>query len=100
MDQDFVAFELVLSTEFASADVTQVRPFSGVSLVVDGELRLAFKLFATKVAEQRARPLRLHSALHVGDLLVMLQVVGSHVGFGTEVAAVRFNTRVNDLMCL
>lgn len=34
------------------------------------------------------------------NLLVVLQVIGSHVGFGTEVTAVRLDARVNDLMSL
>lgn len=52
VDQDFVAFELVLASELAAADVAEVRPLACVRLEVDSELRPALKLFAAEVAEQ------------------------------------------------
>lgn len=89
VDQDLVSFELMLSGELASADVAEMRPLAGVSLEVDEQLRSAFKLFTAEVAEQRTRPLRLGARMD--NLLVVLEVVGPHVGFGAEVAAVRFD---------
>lgn len=50
--QDLMAFELVLASKLPAADVTQVRPLTSVRLEVDGELRLAFKLFSAEVAKQ------------------------------------------------
>lgn len=100
VDQDFVAFELVLASELAAADVAEVRPLTCVRLEVDGELRPALKLFAAEVAEQRARPRGLGGAVHVHDLLVVLKVVGPHVGLGAKVAAVRLHPRVDDLVRL
>lgn len=100
MDQDLVAFQLVLATELASADIAEMRPLSGVGLEVDGELRPTLELFAAEVAEQRAGPLRPGGAVGVDRLLVVLQVVGPHVGFGAEVAAVRLDARVDHLMSL
>lgn len=98
VDQDLVALQLVLAGKLAAADVAEVRPLSGMTLEVDGELRLALELFATEVAEQRVRPLRLGATVHMDNLLVVLQVVGPHVGFGADVAAVRLHPRVNDLV--
>lgn len=98
VDQDFVAAQLVMAGEFAAADVTQVRPLASVGLQVDGELGLAAELSAAEVAEQRAGPRRLGAAVHVHHLLVVLQVVGPHVGFGAEVAAVRLQARVDELV--
>ena len=95
-----MTFELMLSGKLASADVAEMRPLAGVRLKVDDELRPAFELFTAQVAEQRARPLRLRGALHVDALLVVLEVVCPHVGFGAEVAEVRFDPRVDDLMRL
>lgn len=92
MDQDLVAFELVLTAKLASADVAEVRPLASVRLEVDCKLRLAFELFATEVAEQQAGALRLCSAVDVGDLLVVLQVIGPHVSFGAEVAVEGFHS--------
>lgn len=92
MDQDLVAFELVLTAELASADVAEVRPLASVRPEVGCELRLAFELFATEVAEQRAGALTLGGAVDVGDLLVVLEVIGPHVSFGAEVAVEGFHS--------
>lgn len=98
--QDLVAFQLVLAAKLATADVAQVRPLTGVRLEVDGKLRPELKLFAAEVAQKGAGALRRLAAVHVDDLLVMLEVVGPHVSFGAQVAAERFDAQVNDLVCL
>lgn len=100
VQQDLVAAQLVVAGELAAADVTQVRPLACVRLEVDGELRLAAELAAAEVAEQRAGPWRRGGAVHVHHLPVVLQVVGPHVGLGAEVAAVRLQARVDDLVGL
>lgn len=98
VDQDLVAFQLVLAGKLASTDIAEVRPLAGVRLEVDGELRLAPELFAAEVAEQRAGWRWLGGPTHMHHLLVVLQVVGPHVGFWAEVAAVWLHARVDDLV--
>lgn len=98
VDQDLVAGQLVMAGKFAATDITQVRPLARVGLEVDGKLGLAPELFATEVTKKHAGPLRLGGAVHVDHLLVVLQVIGPHVGFGAEVTAVRLHARVNDLV--
>lgn len=99
VDEDLVAFQLILAAEFAPADVTEVWSLAGVHLEVDGELRFTLELFPTEVTEQRAGSWSFSAAVHVNNLLVVLEVVGPHVGFGAEVTAVRFDPRVDDLVC-
>lgn len=93
-----MAGQLVMPGEFAATDITQVRSLASVGLKVDGELRLAPELFATEVTKKHAGPLWLSGAVHVDHLLMVLQVIGPHVGFGAQVTAVWLHARVNDLV--